>query len=65
MKRLNKENAINFLEKYFSLFLYNYRNAGYKIKIILTDNAEFHADYFYVQFHKGKEHTRNFKIVYQ
>jgi len=65
MKRLNKENAIYFLEKYFSLFIYNYKNAGYKIKIILTDNSKFYKNHFYVQFHRGKEHTRNFKIVYQ
>ncbi len=65
MKRLNKENAIHFLEKYFSLFIYNYKNAGYNIKIILTDNSKFYTNHFYVQFYRGNEQTRNFKIVYQ
>ena len=64
MKRLNKENAIHFLEKYFSLFVTNYIRDGYKIKISFVSNNSKDTNFFFVRFVKGKEHTRNFKIIF-
>ncbi|VAX19853.1 hypothetical protein MNBD_IGNAVI01-254 [hydrothermal vent metagenome] len=64
MEQLTKRRAIKFLKKYFSLFVNNYKKSGYKVKIILAENSDTDKDYFYVQFCKGKEHTRDFKIIY-
>jgi hypothetical protein len=65
MKQLTQKSAVNFLMKYFSLFVNNYINNGYKVRIILPENSLSSEDYFYVQFCKGDEHTRNYKIIYQ
>jgi len=64
MEQLTKRRAFVFFMKYFSLFVNNYKKSGYKVKIILTENSKTNEDYFYVQFCRGEEHTRNFKIVY-
>ena len=46
MKKLNNKVAINFLDKHFSLFVNNYKNAGYRIKIILKNNSSSDMNFF-------------------
>ena len=65
MKQLSKKIAIDFLDKYFSLFVNSYKNPGFRIKIILTNNSKSGLNFFHVQFNKENVETRAFKIVYR
>jgi hypothetical protein len=65
MQYISHEEAQQFLETHFKLFLDKQKEAGYECQIII-DSPHQHTStrpYFYVQFCKDQECAKCYKIV--